>query len=626
MKKVFLALAVLCVLGSIPFNGAGAQAVGTIALLDRNNKPTASIVDGNQVSLKIELGQALASDAQVDFLLLGDDAPVATCSLRAGQRDCQTASFVTLGWFWNPDGSAALQREVTARVGGQPLGGSLSVSVSPRPVVMVHGFNADWHTWDKYLGAQGYLATLGLHGYAVGDGQVEGVMNTGSISAPTVRTNTIAQNAAILGQYIDNVQKATGAEKVDLLVHSMGGMISRYYLDRLMNNANVAQLIILGTPMAGSSCANLPAALGLMLPATIEIQPGYMVGIFNQQIYRRQGVPFHALAGTKLSDSVQSPCTPVPSDVVVTVDSVKAIPMPVQEMPLLHMDLNTAPEVFENFVAPLLKTAPGKFESPADPPAGSSAPALEQFTKAYTGHVNPGETQEVVINIDPGVTVANFAMFDTTRTLTTTVVGASGKQIQLDAEENGLIRVDDPSSMVYLGYGFKQPKPGKWVITVAATDATPPTGADFAITAQFSGGAILSAQTSALVPALHESVSVSAALTDEGAPLALTSAQARLTKPDGSVETVEMQMQANTAALTFQPDQAGIYGIEVSVTSKTSDGFDIDRAVNVAVEVQPSEQSVALKNYLLALALALAIALLLRGLFRLLTRKRRQST
>ena len=239
----------------------------------------------------------------------------------------------------------------------------MNVSVVPRPVVMVHGFNADYHTWDNYLGPQGYLATLGLQGYAVGDGQVAGVMNTGSLSNPTTRTNTIAENAAILSDYIANVQKATGANKVDLLVHSMGGMIARYYLDRVMTNDNVAQMIILGTPMAGSACASLPAALGLMLPATLEIQPAYMVNVFNQQIVRRQGVPFHALAGTKLQDGVESPCTPVPSDLVVTVDSVKAIPMPVEEIPLLHTELNTAPEVFQKFVMPLLKTAPWSVRS-----------------------------------------------------------------------------------------------------------------------------------------------------------------------------------------------------------------------------------------------------------------------
>ncbi len=269
-----------------------------------------------------------------------------------------------------PDGNATPERTINALENGNDPVGSLNVSVSPRPVVMVHGFNAGYKTWSAYLGPQGYLAELGLEGFAVGDGQVPGVMQTGSLSEPFKRTHTMAQNAVILGEYIDRVQKATGAEKVDLLVHSMGGMISRYYIDRVMTEDNVAQMIILGTPMAGSACAILPASLGMMLPATLEIQPSYMVNVFNEQIIHRKGVPFHALAGTKLNEAVASPCTPVPSDVVVTLDSVRAIPMPVEEIPLLHTELNTSRDVFTGFVTRLLKTPPGEFEIATDSPPG----------------------------------------------------------------------------------------------------------------------------------------------------------------------------------------------------------------------------------------------------------------
>jgi len=593
-----------------------ARASAQVVLIDKNNRPVTSIIDGNQISLKIELGAAVGADTLVDFLLAGVDAPIATCTAKAGQRGCQSDSFSALGWYWDSNGSAQPQREINAWVNGQQAGGSLNVSVSPRPVVLVHGFNSDWHGWDKYLGPQGYLATIGLHGYAVGDGQVQGVMKTGNLNDPKARTNTIAENAVILGQYIDNVQNVTGTEKVDLVVHSMGGMISRYYIDRVMTDVDVAQLIILGTPMAGSDCASLPAALGLLLPATIEIQPSYMVGIFNQQIFRRRGIPFHALAGTKLIDSVQSPCTPVPSDIVVTIDSVKAIPMSVQEISLLHMDLNTAPEAFDTFVKPLLQTSPGKFEVSIDPPAGSTAPVSRQFTKVYTGHLNLGETREVVINIDPGVTVANFAMYDTTRSLTTVVMGASGKVIQLDTEKNGLIRVDDPSIMVYLGYGFKQPKPGKWVVTIETTDTTPKQGADYAITAQFNGGAMLTSKTNVLLPKQSEPVTVSADLTNAGTALSLVSAQARLTRPDGSVETVDMNVKNNNAVLEIRPDQTGIYGIEVSITSQTADGFEIDRAVFLAIEVQPADQTVLIRQYLLLVGVAALFLLIIAAIIK----------
>ncbi|MFL7870964.1 MAG: esterase/lipase family protein [Anaerolineales bacterium] len=594
-----------------------------ITLLDKLGQPTTSLTDGDTLSLKIELVDPLTRATQVDFLLSGFDTPIANCRIMTIGRSCETASFSALGWYWNPDGTPAPQRTISARLNSQQAEGAalseskgnLNVTIFPRPVVMVHGFNADFHTWDNYLGPNGYLASLGLQGFAVGDGQVEGVMNAGSLSDPTARTNTIAENANILGEYIGNVQALTGAEKVDLLVHSMGGMISRYYLDRVMTRDNVAQLIILGTPMAGSACANLPAALGVLLPATLEIQPGYMNDVFNPQIVHRRGVPFHALAGTKLVDAVESPCTPVPSDLVVTVDSVRAIPMPVQEIDLLHMDLNTSPRVFDEFVKPLLQTPSGAFEVAEDLPARPASAVSQQFTKVYTGHLNPGETQDVVINIDANVSVANFALYDTSRSLDVSVAGASGNTIELTAEKNGLIKVDDPSTLVYLGYGFKQPKPGKWVVTLLTTDATPATGADYAIMAVFDGGATLTAQADKTVPALNEPVHVSADLTVDGGPVPIQSAQAVLRRPDGSAETLNMIVTENSASLEITPKTSGIYGIEVNVSAQAADSMPIDRAAFLNFEVQSPPEQIARTRLivgLLVIALLAAVIIVLR--------------
>jgi len=376
-------------------------------------------------------------------------------------------------------------------------------------------------------------------------------------------------------------------------------MVSRYYLDRIMTADNVAQLIILGTPMAGSACASLPAALGLLLPATLEIQPAYMTGVFNRQIVHRRGVPFHALAGTKLQDTVASPCTPVPSDLVVTVDSVKAIPMPVEEISLLHTELNTAPEVFEQFVTPLLQTPPGRFEPAEDLPADPATAVSQQFTKVYTGHLSPGETQDVVINIDANVSVANFAMYDTSRSLGVSVTGASGNTIVLDTETNGLIKVEDPSILFYLGYGFKQPRPGRWVVTLLTTETTPPAGANYAIMAVFDGGATLTARTDLTVPVLNETVNVSADLAVEGQPVPMQSAEAILRKPDGSAETLDMVISGNSATLEITPNASGIYGIEVSVTALAPDGMPVDRAAFLSFEVQLPDERFALVRSLI---------------------------
>jgi len=619
MKRMFPVLLLFIVTFAQARIVHGQASTPQISLLDRNGKTVTSIVDGNRVQLRIKLTAAVSAETKIDFIFSDVTKLLADCSIKAGSDSCDTPPFYALGWYWNSDGVAMPQRTINASVNGIQTDGSLTVSVSPRPVVMVHGFNADYTTWTTYLGSQGYLAELGLHGYAVGDGQFPGVMETGSLSDPFKRTNTIAQNAVILGEYIDHVQQATGADKVDLLVHSMGGMISRYYLDRVMTKDNVAELLILGTPMAGSACAVLPASLGMMLPATLEIQPSYMVNIFNQQIVHRKGVPFYAVAGTKLLDAVESPCTPVPSDMVVTVDSVEAIPMPViEEVPLLHIELNTSREVFEGFVTHHLKTPSDGFEMVADPPPGSKPPASQQFSRVYTGHVNKDETQDVVINIDPNVTVANFALFDTTRSLDVSVTGASGNKVTLDPVKNGVIRIDDPSTMVYLGYGFRQPKPGKWIVTLETTDATPASGADYAIAAQFNGGALLQTTQDIIVPSVNQTVTITGALSEDGAAIPLTSATASIHKPDGSTETLDLAVSGNQAQLKVTPSLSGIYGVEVNVLAQDAESNIIDRAAFLTFDAQPTWLETA-KNQIIAVVLIVALVV---GIV-LLARRRR---
>ncbi len=359
----------------------------------------------------------------------------------------------------------------------------------------------------------------------------------------------------------------------------------------------------------------------MMLPATLEIEPSYMVNIFNQQIVRRQGVAFYALAGNKLNDAVQSPCTPVPSDVVVTLDSVRAIPMPVEEIPLLHIELNTSRDVFTGFVTRHLKTPPDGFEVVVDPPPGSNPPASQQFSKVYTGHINKDETKDVVINIDPNVTVANFSLFDTTRSLDTSVTGASGNKIILDPIKNGVIRIDDPSTMVYLGYGFKQPKPGKWIVTLETTYTTPAYGADYAITAQFNGGALLQTTQDITVPSMNQTVTITGALSTDGASVPLTSASAIIHKPDGSVETLDLAVMGNQTQLKVTPSMSGIYGVEIDVLAQDADGNLIDRAAFLTFDAQPTWLETA-KNQILAEVL---IVILVVGIVLLASRRRKKT-
>ena len=246
MRRTLQVLTVLfALLSAFGFAWAPRAPGAALEVLDRSGHPTTRITDGNTVRLRLTLPSPVSNPQTYTFKLDDLGLVIGTCEIASGSS-CESDPFASLGWHWDPGGMARNNRVVKAvDAKGALVAQSPRVAVLPRPVVMVHGFLSSSDTWDDYIGPDGFLASLGIRGFAVGDGRFPGVMNTGVISNPPATTNTIAQNAAVEAQYIAAVKKATSAQMVDLVGHSMGGMISRYYIDRLMRDRDVAQLLSL---------------------------------------------------------------------------------------------------------------------------------------------------------------------------------------------------------------------------------------------------------------------------------------------------------------------------------------------------------------------------------------------
>jgi hypothetical protein len=276
-------------------------------------------------------------------------------------------------------------------------------------------------------------------------------------------------------------------------------------------------------------------------------------------------------------------------------------------MPVLHMNLNTSQEVFEQFVKPLLQTPAGQFAFEPDPalPAASFQPL--QFSRLYSGNIPSGSSQELVIHIDPGVAVASFALYDPSRSLAIEVRGASGNVITLDAAANGLIEINDPAALFQLGYGFNNPRPGAWKITLRATERTPAAGADYALTASFQGGATLATRTSVLLPQAGESVRLEATLSLDGKSLPVEQAQAAVRAAGEAVGSVPLTQEGDHWAGVWTPDKPGLYGIEIQVTGRQPDGAPVERGSELTVEVQPEPTSLRRPAILLILIACLVL-------------------
>jgi pimeloyl-ACP methyl ester carboxylesterase len=551
----------------------------SLSLLDREGRAIAALTDGDAVQLRASLPAGARRAVTVDFHLDAADARLASCVIRAGERGCDTDSLRALGWYWT-GGRAAPERRLAA--GAQPGGqqASMPIRIRPRPVVLVHGFLSSARTWQAYTGSGGFLAAAGLTGYAVGDGQAEGTMNTGDAARPRSPTATLPENAAALGRYIAGVKSATGAQMVDVVAHSMGGLIARYYIARLMKERDIAQLLMLGSPHGGSDCSGLPSALGFFAPAALELRPAYLQRIFNPAVARRRGVEFHTLAGDAIVDGFRAPCTGVPSDLVVGVDSAAAIAGELERLPVLHTAMTASAEAFRDFVLPRLRRPAGDFAAAPDPPLPAAADPQGQFTRIFAGRVEAGGTTEIRIDIDR-VAVAGFALFDPSRALSLTVFGASGNAIALTPDRHGLIRVDDPASLVHLGYGIDRPQPGPWRV---ALQAPPEAGSDFALSVRVSGGPRLIAAASTLTPRRREVVRLAARLEAEGAATPLI-VEAVIQRPDGVTERLPLRVEGNEASVDWRPAQAGLHSVDIVARSRV-DGLPLERTALLVVEVR----------------------------------------
>ncbi|MEV6956641.1 triacylglycerol lipase [Streptomyces sp. NPDC051183] len=120
-----------------------------------------------------------------------------------------------------------------------PAAGAQPAVAGPDPIVFVHGWNSNGSTWDTMAGrfkTDGWPA----------DRLDQWTYNTSQSNATT---------ASQLSTEIDRVLAATGAAKVDVVTHSMGGLSSRHYLKNLGGDAKVDAWISLGGPNHGTDTA-----------------------------------------------------------------------------------------------------------------------------------------------------------------------------------------------------------------------------------------------------------------------------------------------------------------------------------------------------------------------------------
>ncbi|MET9856345.1 alpha/beta fold hydrolase [Streptomyces sp. NPDC006450] len=122
----------------------------------------------------------------------------------------------------------------------------------PRPVVLVHGTFGN--SVDNWLGFAPYLVHRGYCVYSLDYGQLPGVPFFNGLGP-------IADSAGQLDVFVDKVLASTGAAETDIVGHSQGGMMPRYYLKFLGGADKVNALVGLAPDNHGTTLLGLTGLL-----------------------------------------------------------------------------------------------------------------------------------------------------------------------------------------------------------------------------------------------------------------------------------------------------------------------------------------------------------------------------
>jgi predicted alpha/beta hydrolase family esterase len=186
-------------------------------------------------------------------------------------------------------------------------------STTKLPVLLIHGYMEDAIVWNKWVDL---LKKDGISAYPV------------TFKQSDDKCGSAADHAKELSNIIGQIKKETGQNKVNIVGHSKGGLDARVYLAN--NTQDVANLIMIGTPNAGSPLAQTSE---ICTPAVYDLRPGAaatqvkmnpntkyytIAGDWNPELGNCQLTPFLPMEQSGFSN------LPKPNDGIVPLSSVES--------------------------------------------------------------------------------------------------------------------------------------------------------------------------------------------------------------------------------------------------------------------------------------------------------------
>ncbi|MBA3454055.1 MAG: alpha/beta fold hydrolase, partial [Deltaproteobacteria bacterium] len=188
------------------------------------------------------------------------------------------------------------------------------------PVLIIHGF----------LGTRGSMYMLERR--LVQDGFVCVSFNLGTFNVRDIR-----RSAFLIHRKIERILAQTPSQRIDIIGHSMGGLIGLYYVKKLGGHTRVRKLIMMGTPIRGTWAALAGVVtLGLWSTSSWQLLPRSRFLDELSQGPMPPGVEMHTIAAAR--------------DWVVPLPTTRLSGVNAMTVPLGHSSLVVSEEVYRRVV------------------------------------------------------------------------------------------------------------------------------------------------------------------------------------------------------------------------------------------------------------------------------------